>query len=61
MNVDKHHWIERNVLIELLKQVPIDAQLAVNNRGNLVWHNDKMSGFIDIEDELVETLPDREL
>lgn len=53
-------WIDRNTLIDLLKQIPVDAVVTISERRNLVFRNDRSTGYIDFEAELVESLPDRE-
>jgi hypothetical protein len=54
----KKCWIDRNRLVQLLQEVPANARLACNMRGNLVWMTDKLTGYVDFEEELVEAIPD---
>jgi hypothetical protein len=56
--LNKRQWIGRNTLIELLKDVPAEAQIAVSRNGNLTFYTDKVSGYIDFTEECVETVPD---
>lgn len=59
IHANNRHWISRNTLIELLKELPWDAELAMSINGNLVWWTDKCTGHIDFESQSVESIPDR--
>ncbi len=56
--MEKTRWIDRDRLIELLREVPFGARLAINSNGNLTFQTDRATGYVDLEDELVETIPD---